>query len=63
MRCMDIMRRLEVLAPLEFAEQWDNVGLPDGGQPEHLFHIGRTGRKAHGFRQSAITSDGLRLWR
>lgn len=30
MRCTDIMRRLEVLAPLGFAEQWDNVGLLAG---------------------------------
>lgn len=30
MRCTDIMRRLEVLAPLSFAEQWDNVGLLAG---------------------------------
>ena len=30
MRCTDIMRRLEVLAPLGFAEQWDNAGLLAG---------------------------------
>ena len=30
MRCTDIMRRLEVLAPLGFAEKWDNVGLLAG---------------------------------
>jgi len=30
MKCMDIMKRLEILAPANFAESWDNVGLLAG---------------------------------
>lgn len=30
MKCAEIMKRLEVLAPVKFAEEWDNVGLLAG---------------------------------
>lgn len=30
MKCMDVMKRLEILAPANFAESWDNVGLLAG---------------------------------
>lgn len=30
MKCMEIMKRLEILAPAHFAESWDNVGLLAG---------------------------------
>lgn len=36
MRCMDVMRRLEVLAPLGFAEKWDNVGLLAGRSAKEI---------------------------
>lgn len=36
MRCTDIMRRLEVLAPLGFAEKWDNVGLLAGRSAKEI---------------------------
>ncbi|MDE6128641.1 MAG: Nif3-like dinuclear metal center hexameric protein [Lachnospiraceae bacterium] len=36
MRCTDIMRRLEVLAPLGFAEKWDNVGLLAGRSTKEI---------------------------
>lgn len=30
MKCTDVMKRLEILAPANFAESWDNVGLLAG---------------------------------
>ncbi|MGN1147097.1 MAG: Nif3-like dinuclear metal center hexameric protein [Lachnospiraceae bacterium] len=30
MKCTEIMKRLEILAPAKFAEEWDNVGLLAG---------------------------------
>lgn len=30
MKCAEIIKRLEVLAPVKFAEEWDNVGLLAG---------------------------------
>lgn len=36
MKCMDIMKRLEILAPAHFAESWDNVGLLAGRKTKEV---------------------------
>lgn len=39
MKCRDLMKRLESIAPIHYAEKWDNVGLIVGDEEQEIHKV------------------------